>query len=82
MNQSLDDFLTEMSDVPHGINVGVVLVEHDEHRWRCDAVRQSLTVKVLSKAKRPHKTINGPRTSRCLRGFQHWKQILLQFFAL
>lgn len=38
MNQSLNDFLTEMSDMPHGINVRVLLVEYNEHRWRCDAV--------------------------------------------
>lgn len=58
---NIDHFLTEVSDVPHWVNVGVVLVEHDEHRWCCDAVCQSLTVKVLPKTKQHHKTINSPQ---------------------
>lgn len=42
--------LTEVSDVPHGVNAGVTFVENDE-QWRSgDAFCQRLTVQILPKA--------------------------------
>lgn len=42
--------LTEVPDVPHGVNVGVTFVENDEQRRSRDTLRQRLAVQILPEA--------------------------------
>lgn len=43
-----------MSDVPHGVNGGMTLVEDDEERRAGDAFCQILTVEIISAQTKKH----------------------------